>query len=200
MWFWDEIFSRPGYRFGTEPTPLLVEEAARLRPGARALCVAEGEGRNAVWLARRGLAVTAFDLSDVGLSKARALARGAGVAVDFRKGDVNEWDWEADGFDVVVAVLIQFVGPAERDRIFAGMIRAARPGGLILLSGLSVEQMQIGGSAGPGIEENLYTEAMLRARFGACEILRLESYRREMHEGTAHDGELAMIDLVARAR
>lgn len=196
---WDEIFSRPGYRFGTDPTPLLVEEAARLKPGQRALCVAEGEGRNAVWLARQGLEVTAFDLSDVALEKARALAAREGVEVDFRQGDITSWDWQAQRYDVVTAALIQFVGPTLRDAIFRGMIAAATPGGLILLHGFSTDQMRLGGSAGPGVAENLYTEALLRDRFAVCEIARLSAYERDMHEGSAHDGRLALIDLVAIA-
>lgn len=197
MWAWDEIFARPGYRFGTEPAAFITAQAPLLRRGQRALMLAEGEGRNAVWLAGQGLDVTAMDLSEVALDKARALAGARGVTVDFRKGDVLDWDWDATPYDLVAAVLIQFIGPAERDLVFDGMKRAVAPGGLILLHGFSEAQMRFD-TGGPGIVENLYTRPMLKARFAGFDILGLDEYEAEVHEGTAHAGRQALIDLVAR--
>src|SRR5689334_11251538 len=98
---WNKRFSAPGYIFGTAPNELLASQATRLRPGQRALCVADGEGRNSVWLAERGLEVTAFDLSPVGVEKARRLAAGRGVAIAYDVSDVYGWRWPQDAFDVV---------------------------------------------------------------------------------------------------
>src|SRR4051812_4258786 len=89
---WNTRFSAPEYVFGKAPNAFLAAQAPRLAPGMSALCVADGEGRNSVWLAGRGLAVTAFDYSSTGLAKARALASEAGVTVDYRECDITAWD------------------------------------------------------------------------------------------------------------
>ena len=98
---------------------------------------------------------------------------------------------------MVAAIFIQFAPPAMRDAMFAGMVRTLKPGGLLLLEGYRPEQLGYG-TGGPGQLENLYTEALLRARFGALEIISLESYDAELSEGSAHAGPSALIDLVAR--
>ncbi|HEY5000003.1 MAG TPA: class I SAM-dependent methyltransferase, partial [Usitatibacter sp.] len=108
---WNTRFSAEGYLFGKEPNAFLASQRERLKPGMRALCVADGEGRNGVWLARQGLKVTSFDFSPVGVAKARALAREAGVAVDHRESDIYRWDWSQAQYDVVVAIFIQFAPP-----------------------------------------------------------------------------------------
>ena len=87
---WNERFGRDDYHFGTEPNVFLASQAHRLRAGMRALSVADGEGRNSVWLARQGLAVTAFDISPVGVDKANRLAREAGVTVEHHVADIND--------------------------------------------------------------------------------------------------------------
>jgi ubiquinone/menaquinone biosynthesis C-methylase UbiE len=194
---WNGRFSAEGYVFGTEPNAFLASQQPRLAPGMRALSVADGEGRNSVWLARQGLEVTAFDFSPVGLAKAKALARKAGVRVDYRLSDVNDWDWDAARYDVVAAIFVQFTPPPERSRMFAGMVRALAPGGLLILEGYRPEQLRYA-TGGPKQIENLYTEALLRESFAALEILHLAAYDDEVDEGGGHKGMSALIDLVAR--
>ena len=126
---WNKRFSAEGYLFGKRPNAFLESQAARLRPGMSALCVADGEGRNSVWLAQRGLHVTAFDFSPVGVAKARELAREAGVAVDHRESDIFRWDWSARQFDVLVVIFIQFLSPVQRAEIFARFRDALKPEG-----------------------------------------------------------------------
>jgi len=145
---WNGRFSADGYVFGTEPNAFLATQRARLAPGMRALSVADGEGRNSVWLARQGLAVTAFDFSPVGLDKARALARESGVSVDYFQSDIYAWDWSAQAYDVVAAIFIQFAAPAQRERIFTGLSEALAPGGLLILQGYRPEQLAYG-TGGP---------------------------------------------------
>lgn len=89
---WDARFARDDYIFGTAPNVFLAAQRARLTPGQYALCVADGEGRNSVWLAQQGLVVTAFDIAPRGVAKARALAARAGVAVDHRVAGVEDWE------------------------------------------------------------------------------------------------------------
>jgi len=194
---WNERFGGDEYHFGTEPNAFLAAQAHRLRAGMRALSVADGEGRNSVWLARQGLQVTAFDISPVGVDKARRLAREAGVAVDHRVADINDWDWDAASYDLVVAIFIQFASPAERARIFAGMMRALAPGGLLLLQGYAPRQLEYK-TGGPGVAENLYTARLLRGQFAALEILHLAEHDSEIREGKGHAGMSALVDLVAR--
>lgn len=194
---WDERFDRPDYLFGTEPAAFLRAQAHLLEPGARALAVADGEGRNSVFLAERGLAVTAMDASPVGVAKARRLAAERGVEVDFRIADIAGWDWDAPPYDLVAAIFIQFAGPDLRARIFDGLRRAVRPGGLLLLHGYRPEQLGYA-TGGPPHAENMYTEAMLRNAFGDWQILRLAAHDSVIVEGEGHAGMSALIDLVAR--
>ncbi len=194
---WNRRFSAEGFVFGTEPNAFLASQRSRLAPGMRALCVADGEGRNSVWLARQGLHVTAFDFSPVGLAKARRLAQQAGVDVDYRLSDVADWDWDAARYDVIAAIFVQFTPPPARSRMFAGMARALKPGGLLLLEGYRPEQLRYG-TGGPKQVENLYTEALLRESFASLEIVHLASYDAEVDEGGGHQGMSALIDLVAR--
>lgn len=193
---WDRRYDRPDYLFGTAPAAFLLRHAAWLRPGARTLCVADGEGRNSVHLARLGLEVTAFDASPVALVKARRLAASEGVAVDFRESAVEDWDWSMP-FDLVVAIFIQFAPPPLKDRVLAGLAQALSPGGVLMLHGYTPRQL-VYGTGGPGREENLYTPEALRAAFASLEILHLEEYDAEIDEGEGHRGTSALIDLIAR--
>lgn len=197
---WNERFSKAGYLFGTEPAQFLIEHQAYLTAGAadaKALAVADGEGRNSVFMAEQGLEVDAMDSSHIAIEKARALAMARDVSVNFHEADINKWEWPKDRYDLVVAIFIQVVGPARRDEIFAGMKRCVKPGGLIMLHGYTPEQIELG-TGGPPHAENMYTVDMLAQAFGDFELLELRSYERHVDEGEGHSGTSALIDLVAR--
>ena len=194
---WDQRYDTTDYLFGTEPSRFLKLNAEFLRAGDTALAVADGEGRNSVFMAELGLQVVAMDSSPVALEKARRLAAERGVDVDFRLADLRDWDWEADRFDVVVAVFIQFADPLFRAEIFDGLERALKPGGLLLLHGYTPVQVEYG-TGGPPNPEQMYTRQMLAGRFGAWDIIRLEEYEAELQEGAGHSGMSALIDLIAR--
>ena len=121
---WNARFAGDDYLFGEEPNDFVQREAPRLPRGATVLCVADGEGRNSVWLAQQGHAVTAFDFAPNAVAKAKRLAAMRGVTVDHQLGDVYDWPWTAAQYDAVVVVFIQFVPPEERAAVFAGL-RAA---------------------------------------------------------------------------
>jgi SAM-dependent methyltransferase len=193
---WDARFAAEDYVFGTEPNVFLAGAAGRLRPGWKALVLADGEGRNGVWLARQGLEVTTVDFSAEGVAKARRLAERFGVTIRTVVADLNHWDWREAAFDVVVGVFMQVFAPPERAEIFARMKRALKPGGLLLLQGYRPEQIAYG-TGGPSTRENLYTEEVLRAAFGDFSIAALRSHDSVIHEGSGHDGMSALIDLVA---
>jgi SAM-dependent methyltransferase len=194
---WNRRFSSEEYEFGTEPNAFLASQKPLLARGMRALCVADGEGRNSVWLAAQGLEVTAFDFSPVGIAKAKKLAERSGAKVAYHLADVDSWDWDAAPYDVVVAIFVQFTPPAQRARMFQGMIRALKPGGVLILQGYGPEQLRYG-TGGPKQVENLYTEALLRESFASLEILHLASHEGVVDEGAGHKGMSALIDLVAR--
>lgn len=197
--FWSARYRDAGddYLFGTAPNKFLAGQIAHFSAGMRVLSVADGEGRNSVWLAEQGCQVTATEISSVALEKAAKLARGRHVAVDFIEADIFSWDWPQEGFDAVVGIFIQFATAAERPRQLAGMKQAVKPGGLLFLQGYTPAQLALG-SGGPSALENLYTEAMLQEIFADWKILRLHAYEDEITEGKAHMGRSALIDLVAQ--
>ncbi|WP_088650979.1 SAM-dependent methyltransferase [Marinibacterium profundimaris] len=193
---WDERYATDEYLFGTEPAAFLATHAPSLPAASRLLCVADGEGRNSVYLAEQGHDVLAFDASPVGLDKARGLAGARGVSVDYRLSGIEEWDW-SQTHDALVAIFIQFMDPDLRAHIFNEFRRAVRPGGLLLLHGYAPRQVEYG-TGGPPQADNMYTEELLQAHFGDWEILRLADYDAEISEGRGHSGRSALVDLVAR--
>lgn len=194
---WDERFDTPDFLFGIEPNAYLAKQAYWLKPGHRALAVADGEGRNSVWLAKQGLRVDAFDISAVGVDKARRLARDTGVEVDHIVCDCSAWQWQDETYDVVAAIFIQFADPALRARLFAGMTAALRPGGVLIVQGYTPKQLEYK-TGGPSELENLYTESMLRSAFSSLEIVELEEYEAELGEGKRHAGRSALVGMVGR--
>lgn len=196
---WDAHYSEPHYVFGTEPNVFLASQQALLKPGQRALAVADGEGRNGVWLAEQGLSVVSVDFSPPAVEKARKLAASRGVAVEFHVADVLQWDWPVEAFDIVAAIFIQFVNPAQRDILFRRIKEALRPGGHLILQGYTPRQLDYG-TGGPPCAENMYTEAFLREAFADMDILHLREHDDFIAEGTKHYGMSALIDLVARKR
>jgi len=194
---WNARYAGEDLLFGEQPNAFLATQAALLRPGMKALAVADGEGRNGVWLAQQGLDVVSIDISEVAQAKAARLARLRSVSLDLRLADVANWEWPAEAFDLVAAIFIQFADPTQREKIFAGIRRTLKPGGLLLLEGYRPEQIAYG-TGGPPTVENLYTAPMLRAAFDGFEVLSLEEYDAEVQEGSGHSGMSALIDLVAR--
>ncbi|MEZ5752997.1 MAG: class I SAM-dependent methyltransferase [Paracoccaceae bacterium] len=194
---WEERYQgSDGYLFGTEPAQFLTENPWIVTPGGTALCVADGEGRNAVGLARAGMRVSAFDMAPTAVERARALAQGAGVSVDATVAGWDDWDWSRR-FDMVVGIFIQFAPPAFRARQFADMAAAVAPGGRIVLHGYTPEQVALG-TGGPRAVENMYTPALLREAFAGWQVERLATYERDVQEGRGHSGRSALIDFVAR--
>jgi cyclopropane fatty-acyl-phospholipid synthase-like methyltransferase len=177
----------------------LASQSARLRPGMRALAVADGEGRNSVWLAQCGLVVSAFDISPVGVRKAQALATRLGVTIDFAVASSDDYAWPTAAFDVVAAIFIQFATPAERARLFGQMLDALTPGGLLLLQGYTTRQLEYR-TGGPPRADHLYTPQLLRVAFAAHEILELREHDDVLAEGTQHAGMSALIDCVVCKR
>lgn len=201
--FWTNRYRDAGdeYLFGTEPSHFLARRLELLQNGRTALSVADGEGRNAVWLAEQGLAVTAVEISALAVDKARRLAAGRQVDVSFLVADMLAPEWPpaelSNAFDWVLGIFIQFTGPDERQRQFAAMKQATAPGGRIVLLGYSPKQLEYR-TGGPSAVENLYTEELLRAAFSDWIIEELVIYEEQISEGAGHQGWSALIGLVVR--
>ena len=196
---WDARFSVDDYIFGTAPNVFLAGQRGRLRAGMRALCVADGEGRNSVWLAQQGLAVTAFDIAPRGVEKARALAQQQGVVIDYRIARVEDWEWAPDMFDVVAAIFVQFAEVDVRAQMFTGMLQTLGTGGWLFLQGYTPRQLEYR-TGGPPCADRYYTPELLRNAFGAHDIVELREHDDVLTEGTQHAGKSALIDCVVRKR
>lgn len=194
---WEARFAHPDYVFGTAPNAFLASCEPLLPKKGRALAIADGEGRNGVFLAECGLDVLSVDFSPTAQGKARALAAARGVRLTTETANLLSWDWPEAEFDVAAAIFFQFVGPEGRDHIFAGLRRALKPGGLLVLEGYRPEQLGYG-TGGPGRVENLYTSEILEAAFGDFHDFAITSHDAEVDEGHGHKGLSALIDVSGR--
>ncbi|MEO7404595.1 MAG: class I SAM-dependent methyltransferase [Burkholderiales bacterium] len=194
---WNTRYAAPGYLFGEAPNHFLGAQGPLLKRGQRALCVADGEGRNSVWLAEQGLDVTAFDLSPVAIEKARGLAARRQVRVDYQLNDLEGFAWPAATCDVVAAIFVQFAAPDLRRFMFGRIAAALKPGGILILTGYTPKQLEYK-TGGPSEIENLYTEAMLRIELVGFNIESMDLHDTIVDEGPGHKGMSALIDVIAR--
>lgn len=189
------------YLFGIEPNHFLARRSELFVGSSTALSIADGEGRNSVWLAEQGLNVTAVEISAVAVAKARKLSASRNVAVKFEVADILAEDWPPPSlrnqFDWVVGIFIQFIGASDRLRQFAAMKMATRPGGHVLLQGYTPRQLEFK-TGGPSEIENLYTEEQLRVEWSDWTIEELVEYEGVIEEGMGHRGRSALIGMVAR--
>jgi SAM-dependent methyltransferase len=194
---WEDRYRVPDYVFGKAPNYFLASCKPLLPRSGRALAVADGEGRNGAWLAEQGLDVLSIDFSPSAQRKAEALAKERGVRISFVRADVHNWEYPEAAFDVVVEIFTQFSSPAERRRKWQGMRKALKPGGLLIVQGYTPKQLEYG-TGGPKQIENLYTRAMLEEAFQGLRDMSIVEEELEIHEGTAHGGMSAVINLTAR--
>jgi SAM-dependent methyltransferase len=193
---WEARYATPDYAFGKAPSYFLAQCKPLLPKRGRALAVADGEGRNGVWLAEQGLDVISIDFSPAAQHKARALAAERKVTVTFIEADVHGWPYPEAAFDVVAEIFTQFSTPAERAQKWAGMRRALKPGGLLIVQGYTPKQLEYG-TGGPKQREHLYTREMLEQAFGEFRDVHIVEEERKLNEGASHAGMSAVINLTA---
>ena len=196
--FWDQKYADSDYFYGTAPNAWLVSQQHRLKSGQPVLAVADGEGRNGVWLARQGCKVTAVDASPRAQSKAAALAQKNDVAVTLHATDLRHWDWPVQKFSAAVAIYAHF-RRWDRPVIHQSMLKALVPGGLILIEAFSPYQ-RIYQTGGPTDLDMLYSAYRLREDFIEADILELEETETTLDEGRGHKGRAAVTRIVARRR
>jgi len=194
---WDARYAEPEWAFGTDPNDFLREEAARL-PAGRVLCLAEGQGRNAVWLAQRGYTVTAMDQSAKGLERARELAAARGVKIGTVCADLAEFAIEPGAWQGIVSIFAHVTGDV-RAQVHARVEQGLAPGGVFVLEAYRPEQIGRG-TGGPSEDERMVNLARLRRELPSLEFLVEREVDREVLEGHRHRGMSSVVQLVARRR
>lgn len=195
---WDERYDRPDYVYGTEPNDFLHQslEAIPNRPGAKVLCLAEGEGRNAVFLAQNGCEVTAVDLSAVGLEKARALALQNGVSIETEVANLAEYDLGESKWDAVISIWCHV--PAQlRVNLHQRVEKALKPGGVLVLESYHPDQLHFG-TGGPPTADMMMSMDSLKAELANLEHHHLCETERHVSEGEFHFGQSAVVQLIGQ--
>ncbi len=192
---WNKRYAEEAYQFGTRPNDFLVEVASRLNPG-RTLCLADGEGRNGVYLAGLGHQVTSVDLSSTGLEKARKLADAKGVSLQLIEANLVEFDLGSDCWDTIVSIFFHLPS-AIRHPLHQRVATALAPGGLLVLEAYTPAQLSFG-TGGPPVADNLMTLDRLQFDFPGLSFEHALEKEREVIEGHLHNGQAAVVQLLAR--
>jgi SAM-dependent methyltransferase len=195
--FWNDRYAEPGFAYGVEPNDFVREQAAAIPPG-RVLCLGEGQGRNAVFLAGRGFVVTAVDQSAVGLEKAAALAIERGTRIDTRVVDLADYTIEPGAWQAIVSVFIHLPSPLRRE-VHRGVVAGLAPGGLFVFEAYAPRQRELG-TGGPDDPDRLAPLATLMAELEGLEFTIAREVERDVVEGRYHTGRAATVQLVARKR
>lgn len=199
--FWNDRYSKLDYAYGTKPNVFLKETLDLYKPTGSILFPAEGEGRNAVYAAQRGLDVYAFDISENAQKKALKLAEHNKVDINYQVGDIDSIDLKGLTFDVVGLVFAHFP-PNIRKAYHQKFIDLLRPGGLVILEGFAKENLkyreanpQVGG---PGNIEMLFSTDTIQSDFAALETILLQEQDVELKEGQFHVGTARTIRYIGR--
>lgn len=193
---WDERYASDEFVFGTEPNDFLKSVAETIPAQSRVLCLADGEGRNGVYLASLGHQVTAIDQSATGLNKAQELAKTRGVDIITVVADLAEYALGVNNWDCIVSIFFH-MPMVLRDRIYPRIIEALAPEGLLILESYTPEQLNFG-TGGPPVAELMLTPDELKRHFNELEILHLRQLEREVIEGSGHTGRASVVQLKAK--
>ena len=194
---WDKRYEEAGKAFGEQVNTFLEAQQPILALcGKRALCLGEGEGRNAIWLAQAGFSVTAVDLSSVGLQHAAKRAEQLGVTLQTVQADLTEWPIEEGAWDLVVSIFCH-LPESVRGSIYGKVIRGMAPGAYFIAESYRPSQIARG-TGGPSDARLLVTAAQLREELAGLEFLHLVEMSREVLEGALHTGISDVVQVVAR--
>lgn len=199
--FWNERYAGEGFAYGTQPNTFLVEHAGPVAPGAEVLCLADGEGRNGVWLARQGARVSSWDVAQCGLDKARRLAEQAGVPLQTVLADVTTADLGRGRWDLIASIFLHLPAPARR-ALHRRCAAALKPGGRFLFEAYGPGQ-RARGTGGPKEPALLPTLAEVEADFEGLDGLAVRHRFhgvRPVHEGPLHAGDGEVVQLVLQRR
>lgn len=199
--FWGQRYAAPGYAYGTEPNAFLVQHLPALPAlpvGARVLCLADGEGRNGVWLAQQGHQVTSLDIAAEGCAKARALAQARNVPLTVLAADVTQHELGDAEWDAIVSIFLH-LPPGARRRLHQRAWQALRPGGIFIWEAYAPEQLgqPTGGPQTAALLPPLHdvVQDFVETR---CAILHQWAGWREVREGALHSGQSAVTQLIVQ--
>ncbi|MCT4637339.1 MAG: class I SAM-dependent methyltransferase [Bacteroidales bacterium] len=199
--FWDNRYSSDEYVYGKEPNSFYKEYLDKINYSANILFPAEGEGRNAVYAAKMGHSVLAFDISSSGKDKALRLAKDSGVTIEYLVGDLKSLNLKPESFDIAVLTSAHFP-PNLRQGLHRDIAALIKPDGIIILEGFSVNNLQIRRDnpevGGPDREDMLFTKQMIADDFSEFEIITLEEVDTILNEGDLHNGKGKVIRFVGR--
>ncbi|MCX2778525.1 class I SAM-dependent methyltransferase [Microbulbifer thermotolerans] len=196
---WDQRYAEEGFAYGTEPNAFLQSEYGRIPSGGRVLCLAEGEGRNAVFLARQGYLVTAVDQSSVGLRKALNLAADQGVEIETVVTDLADYDLGREAWDGIVSISAH-MPPSLRKQLHAQVVLALKPAGIFILEAYTPRHLEMAGIGGPSDRSLMMSLDELRGELSGLDFLIGQEVERYISEGRYHQGESAVVEIVARKR
>lgn len=194
--FWQERYSETDFAYGTEPNTFLASCQSLIPAGCKALAIADGEGRNGVWLAQQGCDVTSVDYSQAGVDKANKLAAERGVKINAVCADLNEWDWPENEYDLVISIFAHFP-PQMRQQVHAYILKAMKPGGSLILEAYHPRQLEYK-TGGPQVAEMMYTVENLKEDFAGALFVQLEDLVAEVKEGKYHFGQGAVTRVVLK--
>lgn len=197
MSMWDQRYDTADYVYGTQPNSFLAEHANKMKTGS-ALCLAAGEGRNAVWLAKKGFAVTAVDSSTIGLQKAQRLAKNSTVTIDTIVADLADFEINHQDWDLITSIFCH-LPKAVRVALHKKVVAGLKPGGYFILQAYTPQQLNFG-TGGPPVQDLLVTLASLRRELVPLELLLAEETVCHIIEGRLHSGEAAVVQIVAQKK
>lgn len=192
---WDETYSVEQYVYGKEPNDFLLQMSGKLKAG-KVLCLADGEGRNGVYLARSGSSVTSVDSSTVGLAKAEQLAREFGVAIETVPADLADFEIEPGAWDSIVSIFCHLHRDL-RTRLHRGVVAGLKAGGTFLLEAYTPKQLEFG-TGGPSSVEYLMDLESLGMELDGLDIIHGAELVRDVVEGVKHTGKASVVQVLAR--
>jgi SAM-dependent methyltransferase len=195
---WDDRYEPEEYYYGTDPNDFLRDNAGKIPSKGKVLCLAEGEGRNAVYLAGMGFEVTAVDGSKVGLEKLSRLARDTGVQVHTVMCDLNEYNIDGGHWDGIVSIWCH-VPPKLRQRLHRQAVAGLKVSGVLVLESYHPRQLDYK-TGGPPSSELMMTKETLSAELSGLEFEVLREIDREIQEGRGHKGKSAVVQCLAKRK
>ena len=193
---WDQRYSEPGYAYGTDPNDFLAASLQHIPNGGNVLCLADGEGRNSVFLARQGFEVTAVDSSSIGMKKTAELAKEYGVHVNTVVEDLAEFSFDPQRYDAIISIFCH-LPPVLRKIVHNSIPDALRKDGIFILEGYTPRQLQYG-TGGPPVAELLMNIDIIQEELSNLAIIHGVELEREIHEGKLHNGVGAVVQLIAQ--
>ncbi|NQW60143.1 methyltransferase domain-containing protein [bacterium] len=192
--FWNEKFANTEYAYGTEPNDFLVSAVTKLKRGAT-LSLAEGEGRNAVWLTQQGFTVSAIEQSQKGVAKTLRLALQRGVIVMAERGELETFHIQPNSWDLVVSIFAHT--PQElRRKLHRQVVAGLKPGGVFVLEAYTPAQIA-NNTGGPKDASLMPTAELLRSELAGLVFDRIEEVERDVVEGSLHTGTAHVVQVVA---